>query len=163
MIPFRPALLALALTLPGPLSAQAAVDLGGLSADPDAPVEVTADQLSVEQATGTAVFSGNVVVGQGNLRLAAAQVRVVYDDATGAIARFAASGGVTVVTETEAAEAEEAEYDLTTGLLTMSGNVLLTQGQNALSAERMVVDVEAGTARMEGRVRTVFQPGAQGQ
>jgi lipopolysaccharide export system protein LptA len=42
-------------------------------------------------------------------------------------------------------------------LLTLNGNVLLTQGQSALSADSMVLDLNAGTAQMNGRVRTVFQ------
>ncbi|KAA9006937.1 lipopolysaccharide transport periplasmic protein LptA [Histidinibacterium aquaticum] len=140
-----------------PAAAQTNIDLGGLSAEPDAPVEVTADTLNVDRDSGTAVFTGNVVVGQGSLRLAAAEVEVVYDEETGDIARFAASGGVTLVTETEEAEAEEATYDLTTGELSLSGDVLLTQGQSALSAETMTVNVETGMAQMQGRVRTVFQ------
>jgi lipopolysaccharide export system protein LptA len=100
-----------------------------------------------------------VLIGQGEMRISAGVVRVVYDDASGQIAQLMASGGVTLVTATEAAEAQSAEYDLTTGLLTMTGDVLLTQGASALSAERMVVNLTENTARMEGRVRTVFQQG----
>ena len=39
----------------------------------------------------------------------------------------------------------------------MLGNVLLTQGANTLVSDSMDVDLEAGTALMNGRVRTVFQ------
>ena len=35
----------------------------------------------------------------------------------------------------------------------MTGNVLLTQGDNALTSERMTVDLDAGTAQMAGRVQ----------
>ncbi|RYG91390.1 lipopolysaccharide transport periplasmic protein LptA [Loktanella sp. IMCC34160] len=133
------------------------VTLGGLNADPTAPVEVTADSLSVDQENGTAVFSGNVVIGQGDVRISAAEVRVVYGEDTGEIARLVATGGVTFVTATEAAEAANADYDIANGQLTLTGNVLLTQGASALAAERMVVDLTNGTARMDGRVRTVFQ------
>lgn len=146
----------LLLLLAAPVLAQTDIALGGLTADPTAPVEVTADALSVDQTTREAVFSGNVVIGQGDMRIAAARVAVSYDEATGDIARLVASGGVTFVTATEQAEAAEAVYDLTSGTLTLSGDVLLTQGASALSADRMVVDLTAGTARMEGRVRTVF-------
>lgn len=148
--------LALAVALLAAPAVAQTVGLGGLTADPRAPVEVTADTLAVDQTTGEATFSGNVVIGQGDLRLAAAEVTVVYSEATGQIARMRASGGVTFVTATEAAEAEAADYDLESGLLTLSGEVLLTQGQNALSSDRMIVDLSAGTARMEGRVRTVL-------
>jgi lipopolysaccharide export system protein LptA len=148
-----------AAALPGPAAAQTDIRLGGLNADPTAPVEVTADTLTVDQASRTAVFSGNVVIGQGGLRIAAGAVSVTYSEATGAITRLVASGGVTFATPTEAAEAQEADYDLVAGLLTLTGDVLLTQGASAISADRMVVNLTAGTARMEGRVRTVFRQG----
>lgn len=140
-------------------AAQTNIALGGLNADPSEAVEITADQLTVDQDSRSATFAGNVIIGQGAMRIAAGTVRVVYDDASGQIAQLVASGGVTLVTETEAAEAQSAEYDLTTGLLTMSGDVLLTQGASALSADRMVVNLTDNSARMDGRVRTVFQQG----
>lgn len=138
--------------------AQASVALGGINADPTAPVEVTADKLTVDQDTRTAVFSGNVLIGQGDMRLSAAEVQVFYDNTSGEIARFVASGGVTLATATEAAEAQTADYDLASGILLMEGDVILTQGNAALSAQRMRVDLNAGTAQMEGRVSTVFRP-----
>lgn len=142
-----------------PATAQTNIDLGGLTVDPTAQIEVSADSLSVDQDTGTAQFSGNVVVGQGDLRMSAGNIRVVYDDTTGEIAQLIATGGVTFVTATEAAEAANADYDITNGRLTLTGNVLLTQGPSALSADRMVINVADGSARMDGRVRTVFSQG----
>lgn len=149
--------LILALLLGTASNAQTNIDLGGISADPKAPIEVSADNLSVDQDSGTAVFSGNVVIGQGDLRLSAGSVRVVYSDSTGDIAQLLATDGVTLVTDSEAAEAATADYNLTTGILTLSGSVLLTQGASALSAEQMTIDLNSGRAQMSGRVRTVFQ------
>lgn len=147
------------LTIAGPVSAQTKINLGGISADPNAPVEVTADNLNVDQDTGSAVFSGNVVIGQGDLRLAAPSVQVTYAADTGDITRLQASGGVTFATATEAAEAQTADYNLASGMLTLDGDVLLTQGASALSAQTMIVNLNDGTAQMSGRVRTVFQQG----
>ena len=149
--------LILALLLGTAANAQTNIDLGGITADPKAPVEVSADNLSVDQDSGTAVFSGNVVIRQGDLRLSAGSVRVVYSDSTGDIAQLLATDGVTLVTDSEAAEAATADYNLTTGILTLSGSVLLTQGASALSAEQMTIDLNSGRAQMSGRVRTVFQ------
>ena len=157
----RALILFLAL-LAGPALAQTNLNLGGLAGDSDAPVEITADTLSVDQQAGTAEFDGNVVIAQGDLRLAADAVSVSYDEASGAITRMVANGSVTFVTATEAAEARAADYDVTSGTLTLTGDVLLTQGPSAISAERMVVNLDTGTARMEGRVRTVFQPQGSG-
>ncbi len=152
-------LLLSALLCATPLAAQTNINLGGITTDPSAAVEVAADSLSVDQDTGTAIFDGNVVIGQGQLRISAGRAQVVYDGNTGDIASFEASGGVTFANGTEAAEAQNATYDLQNGQLILTGDVLLTQGASALAAERMVIDVESGNARMEGRVRTVFQQG----
>ena len=154
-------LIALVALLSAPLSAaaQTNISLGGISADPDAPVEITADNLSVDQNSGQANFEGNVVIGQGDLRISAGSVEVTYSRDSGDIDRLLASGGVTFVTATEAAEAASAVYDLAGGALTLSGDVLLTQGASAISADTMVVNLETGEAQMIGRVRTVFEQG----
>ncbi len=156
MTALRAALLAL-LLVPAGAVAQG-VQLGGaFAADPSAPVEVTSDSLTVDQATGAATFTGNVVIGQGDLRVQAGEVEVLYDEATGGIARLLATGGVTLATPEEAAEAQAADYDLASGTLTLTGEVLLTQGESAISGDRLVVDLETGTARMEGNVRTILR------
>lgn len=143
----------------GPAVAQTNVDLGGITVDQTAAIEVTADSLSVDQDTGQAIFEGNVLIIQGDLRLTAGRVEVVYGTVTSEIARLIASGGVTFVTAQEAAEATQANYDVTTGELVLTGDVLLTQGASAISAGQMTINVTDGTATMDGRVRTVLQQG----
>ena len=149
--------------LPALVAAQGAqVAFGGLQHDSTLPIEITADQLSIDQADGSAMFVGNVLIGQGEMRLSAGKVRVEYmagdGQATGRISRLLASDGVTLVNGNEAAEAQEAEYSVETGKIIMKGSVILTQGANALSAERMTVDLNTGQATMEGRVKTILQP-----
>ncbi|MCA0941337.1 lipopolysaccharide transport periplasmic protein LptA [Yangia mangrovi] len=152
----------------GPAAAQGTqVAFGGMTQDTSAPVEVTADQLEVNQTDGTALYTGNVVIGQGEMRLAAPRVLVVYaegqDGGQGRIQRMEATGGVTLVSGEEAAEAERADYDIDAGTVVMTGNVLLTQGGNALTSERMVVNLTSGTAQMAGRVKTVINQDGSGQ
>lgn len=134
---------------------------GTMQQDTSLPVEVTADSLSVNQQDGTAVFTGNVVIIQGDMRLAAPRVLVVYAEATdaqpGRIARLEATGGVTLVSGPDAAESERADYNVDDGQVVMQGDVLLTQGNNALTSDRMTVNLQGGTAQMDGRVRTILQ------
>lgn len=160
---FRIAAVMTALALPLVAGAQGTeVGFGSMQADTDAPVEVTAENLSVNQDDGTALFTGNVIVGQGEMRLSAPRVLVVYNaDRTG-IARLEARGGVTLVSGEEAAEAAQADYDVEAATVVMTGNVLLTQGLNALTSDRMIVNLEDGTARMSGRVKTVIQQQSNG-
>ena len=143
----------------GPASAQTNINLGGITADASAAIEISADNLSVDQDTGTAVFSGNVVIGQGDLRLSAGKVEVIYGGKTGQIARLMATGGTTFVTATEAAEANSADYNIESGSLVLRGEVLLTQGASAISADQMSINLSTGNAELSGRVRTVFQQG----
>lgn len=136
---------------------------GDMAIDPDMPIELSADQLSVSQPDGVATFSGDVRVAQGDLRMTAAEMVIEYvegaDGARNRISRLLASGGVTVVTPAEAAEAQEAVYSIDAGTVVMTGEVLLTQGANAISGDKLTIDLVAGTGSFEGRVRTVLQGG----
>jgi lipopolysaccharide export system protein LptA len=101
------------------------------------------------------------VISQGDMRLAAASVVIVYDEAAGEIDRMEAKGGVTLVSAADAAEAQNAVYMVREAKLRLTGAVLLTQGLNALASDEMVVDLENGTAQILGRVRTVLNPSRQ--
>lgn len=134
------------------------VAFGSVEQDSSLPVEVTADNLDVDQNDGTAVFTGNVLIGQGEMRLSAPWVLVVYLEDRSGIERLQAKGGVTLVSGEDAAEAQQADYNVQTGLIEMEGEVLLVQGLTALTADKLFVNTVAGTARMTGRVKTVLQP-----
>lgn len=162
LTPLRSLLLCLILVLPvTPAFAQGTnVAFGTIRQDTNQPVEVTADNLAVDQDSGTAVFTGNVMIGQGEMRLSAARVLVVYRAENKGIARLEATGGVTLVSGPDAAEAERADYNIDDGTIVMTGNVLLAQGASALSADTMSVRLSDGTAQMSGRVRTILQTGS---
>lgn len=147
----------LCAALAGPVLSQGSnIAFGNIKQDATAPVEVSADTMDINQNTGTATLSGNVLIGQGAMRLSASSVSIVYNADRSQIAQLKASGGVTLVSGEDAAEAASADYDVSTGLIVLSGNVLLVQGQAAITADRMRVDTSAGTARMEGQVKTVL-------
>jgi lipopolysaccharide export system protein LptA len=63
-----------------------------------------------------------------------------------------------LVNATDAAEAQEAVYTIEAGEVVLTGGVLLTQGQTTISGEKLIIDITAGTGRMEGRVTTTFTP-----
>lgn len=81
------------------------------------------------------------------------------------IRRIEARGGVTVVTKDQNASGELGVYDLKTKTITLTGNVVVSQGKNVLHGERVVVDTATGNARVESgatahdRVRALIQPG----
>ena len=154
-------LISMTLATGAAVAQSANIALGTKAFDRTQQVEVSADELSVDQANGQAVFAGNVLVVQGEVRMSAGRVAVVYADTGGSangISSLRATGGVTFVTASDAVEAREATYSVENGTVQLSGGVILTQGQNAISGETMIVDLNSGQGRMEGRVRTIFTP-----
>lgn len=151
------ALLGFVLILSSPASAQVNIGFGGVSYDERQPVEVTADGLTLDQTTGEAVFTGNVVVVQGDLRMAAGAVRIVYGtQGTQDVSEVIATGGVLVTRGADAAEGGSARFDVASALLTLSGDVLVTQGATAIAGDSMVVNMRTGNGSVDGRVRTVL-------
>jgi len=65
------------------------------------------------------------------------------------IRRIEARGGVTVITKDQNASGDLGVYDLKTKTIALSGNVVVSQGQNVIHGERVVVDTVTGTARVE--------------
>lgn len=158
----------LAMT-PGAVLAQGAADLN-FKHDSSQPIEITADTLDVAQEDQTAIFSGNVVSIQGELRLGADNLRVYYRGGEarmagqGAISRLDAIGAVAVSSPRETATSEWAVYDVDSGQITLGGNVVLTRGENVLRGEQLVIDLESGRSRIVGapssggRVKGLFIP-----
>ncbi|MEW2911972.1 LptA/OstA family protein [Leisingera sp. JC11] len=139
----------------------ASVAFGAVKADPSQPVEVTADNLAVNQTDGSAEFTGNVLIVQGIMRLSADKVLVIYKTAgesggKAGIERLEATGNVLLVSGPDAAEAQRAEYTIDRGTIVMTGNVLLNQENGTLASNRLEVNLTSGTARMAGRVKTIL-------
>jgi lipopolysaccharide export system protein LptA len=141
--------------------AQTTIGFGAVPHDASQPVEITSDALSIDQASGQAIFDGNVIVVQGDLRMAANRVEVMYSeqDGTQNVDSVIATGGVLVTRGADAAEGAEAVYSVADSLLRMTGNVLVTQGATAIAGDRMVVNMLTGNGTVDGRVRTVLTPG----
>lgn len=135
-----------------------ALSFKSLQQDSSLPVQVNSDSLSVDQASGVAVFEGNVVIVQGEMTVKAAKARV-QNAPEGGIDKIFLTGGVTFASPTEAAEAEEAVYTVPMGEVVMTGKVLLTQGQTTIAGDKLVYDLNKGTGQMQGRVQTTFVPG----
>ena len=145
-------------------AAQSAFGQGGGSAlkghDTDAPVDVAADRIEVQDRADRAIFSGNVEVRQGNLHLSTARLTVAYASAGGIeIERLEASGGVLLRSPSETARSQFAIYDLDRRLVTMIGGVTLTRGQSHVQGGRLVLDLDSGRAVMDGGLAGA--PGAQ--
>jgi lipopolysaccharide export system protein LptA len=202
-LPFFAALIVLTVALPAAAQTQhpAASPFQTLGQGTDQPVQIEAATLEVRDKNKQATFSGNVQVTQGETTMKCQSLIVFYGQEVGIgadgapapaaaakstpgmpqgaqnIRRIEARGGVTVLTKDQNASGDLGVYDLKTKTITLSGNVIVSQGQNVIHGERVVVDTMTGYARVESassanggggtggpsRVRALIQPGKGGQ
>ncbi len=141
--------------------------------DTNQPIEINADSLEVQQDKNLAVFSGNVIAAQGAMRLKAQTLKVYYRRSEGSatqaeatISRIDAIGGVFLSSPNETAQGAVGVYDVENRVVTLSGSVVLTRGDNVIRGERLVLDLTTGRSRVDGvaasgqqeRVRALFVP-----
>jgi lipopolysaccharide export system protein LptA len=162
--------------------------------DKDQPVQIDAATLEVRDKNKMATFSGDVQVVQGDTTMKCQKLVVFYGQEIGIgqagtpapdakptaaalpgapksaqnIRRIEARGGVTVITKDQNATGDLGVYDLIAKTITLTGNVVVSQGQNVIHGERVVVDTVSGNARVESnnqggggtpsRVRALIQP-----
>lgn len=125
--------------------------------DSNAPVNFNADRIEVQDRSDRVVVSGNVEVTQAGMTLNAARMTVAYSKQPSGgsngvdIDRIDASGNVVVTKADQTARGNVAIYDLNSKLITMLGNVTLTQGANRLSGGRLVMDLNTGRSTVDGR------------
>ena len=128
----------------------------------NAPIDLTADRLEVQDRADRAMFSGNVRVRQDELTLDTSRLTVAYSSSGGVqIKRLDASGGVTVRSPSETARGSFGIYDLDRKLITLVGNVVLERQGSQLSGQRLVIDLDSGRAVIDGGPAGVGQSGGR--
>ncbi len=143
----------------GPVLAQGTgIALSPIEVDGSTPVEVTADNLTVEQNSNSATFEGNARVVQGDIILAANKILVRYNAEQSAIERVEATTNVVFTNGNEVAEAQRGVYVIGSGTVDLSGDVVLVQGVNAISGDTLALDLKSNSGKMSGNVKTVFVP-----
>lgn len=118
----------------------------------NAPVDVSADRIEVQDRADRAIFSGNVQVKQAGLDLSAARLTVAYDNSGSGVAirRLDATGGVVVRSATETARGNIAIYDLPRRIITMVGGVQLMRQGSVVNGGRLVINLDTGRAVVDG-------------
>jgi lipopolysaccharide export system protein LptA len=164
----------------------------GFSQNRDQPIQIEAASLEMRDKKKEATFAGNVKVVQGDTTMTSKSLVVFYDQSaapappaagpkgvksapiqsatpgpggSSSIRRLEARGSVVVVQKDQIVTGETAIFDTKSNQVTMQGGVVLTQGQNVLRGDRLVVDMTTGVSRIEsdtGRVQGLFQSSGQG-
>lgn len=190
---------ALAFAATGPATAQGAPAAGAPAASPtngDGPIDASSDSLETIDAEHLAIYHRNVEVVQNGRRLICDLLRIYYTGkpATGAgpakpaargaagsspdpgsdwgtVDHMIADGHVYYVgVNQQTARGEHAVYEVVPDTITMTGDVVLVQGDNVARGDKLVIHVKDGhseffsneTGRNKpGRVRTVIYNNGQ--
>jgi lipopolysaccharide export system protein LptA len=133
---------------------------------PDGPLDISARNSEMLDPQGRLVYWGDVNMIRGDERLRADRVEAFFDrrpGGTGQLLRVNATGEVFYVRPGEVARGDRGVYDLEAGTITLIGSVVLTQGCNVSTGDRLDADIEGGVARLSssegGRVRSIFFTG----
>lgn len=139
------------------------------------PIAIGADRLEVIDAERVSIWTGRAEATQGENRLRADVIRAYSAGRRGGgeggtnmggdIERMVATGNVYFVTPTQVIRGDDATYTAASDTIVVTGDVILTQGENVLTGSRLTVEVSSGRAVMDGantdagrRVRGVFYP-----
>jgi lipopolysaccharide export system protein LptA len=173
--------------------AQSSADLfKGFQTGQQGPVNVEADSLDVVEKDGHRIstFTGNVTVTRGDSVLKAGKISIysagsksdadkeaakdspAKPDAAlegtlpgaGSFTRIEAAGKVYVNSGEQTATGDNAVVDMVGKLVTLSGNVVLSQGPNVITGNKLTWDMTTGRARVDqtpgARIRGIFTPGS---
>ena len=148
------------------------------------PVSIDADKLVYYDKEQKAIYSGNVVVIQGETKMTCSVMTVFLDrsptpGANGAAAEPAqgqsgpaagsgikhleATGPVTVVSKTQVATSDNGVYDKQENRVQLIGHVTLSDGQNTTTGDKLTYDLKTGLATVDtgakgSRVHGQFLP-----
>jgi len=140
--------------------------------DSGAPIEITADTLEVRQSENLAIFRGDVDAIQGDMLLKADMLIVHYRDNKESpdepgISQIDAEGNVFVSSPNETAQGARGIYDVDNKKIWLTGQVVLTQGDNIIQGEQLELDLVTGKSKVlsavnedgeRERVRGLFVP-----
>lgn len=124
------------------------------------PIDVTADSLEMIDAEKRAVWRGSVDASQGPNRLTADVLNVYFSGQPsgpqaagggmgknwGDVQRMVAEGRVFFMSPQQTARGSHAVYEVVPDTITMTGDVVVVQGENVVRGEKLVIQVKTGNA-----------------
>lgn len=176
----------LSVSVLGPLALSCALVAGpalaqGLGPNAEGPIDITADELEVQNKACVSVWRGKAEMLQGEARLRADVLKAFFQPkasapgasttgtgACGDMIKMEAEGNVYYVTsKNQRVRGDAGVYDAQNETVTLTGDVVAVQDQNVLRGSRMVFNTKTGEGRMVGtasgpnaknRPRGVFYP-----
>ncbi|MBX9589734.1 MAG: LPS export ABC transporter periplasmic protein LptC [Hyphomonadaceae bacterium] len=152
---------------------------GSFKSDPNAPMEIEADTLDVNDASKRAIFNGDVWARQGGMVIRAEELTAVYTGQSGLsltgsgdergpkagsaqIVRVEAKRKVLITSKDgESASADWANFDVKANTALLGGSVVVMRGKDMAEGPRLKIDLTTGMYRFELEGDAAAAPGRQ--
>lgn len=118
---------------------------------------ISSDRLEYDAPNLRAVFAGNVVVSDPNLKLKANRLTVEFNE-DNTVRRITAEGKVVLSQADKRAWAERAIYDMKTGEIVMLGDPRIMRGRDMLMGEKITFWRDQDRMLCEPRARLIIYP-----
>jgi lipopolysaccharide export system protein LptA len=147
--------------------------LQGFSTNRDQPIDIKSASLEIRDKDKLATFRENVRVVNGDTTLKCDTMTVEYEHDGVAqdgkpppirsndaqqIKRIDVEGGVVVARKDQTATADSGVFDMRANTATLTGNVVVSEGECVVRAERLTVDLQTGVSRFENTTQVPPQP-----
>lgn len=139
------------------------------SANANKPINIEADALEVDDKKKIATFKGNVSATQGDFNIRAKEIQVLYTAAgkkdpaaspsansglpgggSADIQQIDAKGKVLVTTkDNQTTTSDWAIFEVKKQLVTIGGDVVVSQGTDTIKGSKLVIDLNTGLSRFE--------------
>lgn len=149
----------------------------GFGSNSKEPIKIDSNKLEVFDKENRAVYSGDVVLVQGQTTLRSSTMTVFYvSSKTGggtsnagagqnSIRKIDFAGPVSILSGTQSATSKFMTYDAQAETVTLTGNVVIADCDNVQRGERAIYDIKTGKATVDaggkGRVQGIFTPGSE--
>ncbi len=126
----------------------------------DKPLTIDADSAVVDQINNTTIYSGNVILTQGDLLLKSDTLTVSIADKE--VSKVVAQGTPVTIKRSDkqgcdvTGQSKRIEYTPADETILLLGSAKLNQQQTELNGEHIVYKLSEALLKSEGRTRTVF-------
>ncbi|MBC8245041.1 MAG: hypothetical protein H8E20_11650 [Verrucomicrobia bacterium] len=114
------------------------------------PLRITSDQFNLEP--GQALFRGSVLVKDADGNLSSDSIAVGMGEDDWEVQTIRATGSVVLRAEQIQTTSEQADYDLSAGLIVLKGNPSWTMGERSGRADLLMIHRESQSVNAEGEV-----------
>jgi lipopolysaccharide export system protein LptA len=144
------------------------------------PINIAADKLDYFDKQQKAVYTGNVVAIQGETRLNATELTILFDKKSGdskpeakpaagpggansSMRRMEGKGPIAITNKDQVGTGDSLVFDKPENKFYLIGNVALSQGENVTRGDKLIYDLNTGQAVVtsKGRVHSLIVPGDQ--